>query len=94
MTAHDRTSFFEGQECGARVAACVARLAALELLGSSRWWNRWRHRLMARALVACAEEIEVAADMGAGAMPGPRTVPAMPAPAALPGDRRAALRTP
>ena len=27
---------------------------------------------MARALVACAEEIELAADMGAGAMPGPR----------------------
>lgn len=63
------------------MAACVARLAAIELIGGSRWWNRWRLRLMARALVACAEEMELAADMGAGAMPGPRAVPAVPAPA-------------
>jgi hypothetical protein len=38
------------------------RLAALELIDDSRWWNRWRHRLMARALVTCAEELECAAD--------------------------------
>ncbi len=64
MTAYDCTSFSAGQESGARTAACVARLAALELIGSSRWWNRWRRRLMARALVACAEEMETAADGG------------------------------
>lgn len=62
MTAYDRTSFSAGQESGARTAACVARLAALELIADSRWWNRWRRRLMARALVACAEEMETAAD--------------------------------
>jgi hypothetical protein len=63
-TAYDSTSFSAGQDCGQRVAACVARLAALELVDDSRWSNRWRHRLMARALVACAEELECAADAG------------------------------
>ena len=62
MTAYDSTSFTAGQDSGTRVAACIARLAALELTDHSRWWNRWRHRLMARALVACAEEMECAAD--------------------------------
>ena len=38
--------------------------SALELIGDSRWWNRRRHRLMASALVACAEEMECAADAG------------------------------
>jgi hypothetical protein len=65
MTAHEGTSYSAGQERGERTAACVARYAALELVGNSRWWNRWRHRLMARALVACAEELELAADDGA-----------------------------
>ena len=64
MTAYDSTSFSAGQDCGTRLAACVARLAALELIGDSRWWNRRRHRLMASALVACAEERECAADAG------------------------------
>ncbi len=67
MTAYDSISFSAGQDCGARLAACVARLAALELIDHSRWWNRRRHRLMARTLVACAEEMECAADAG-----GPR----------------------
>ena len=62
MTAYDSTSFSAGQDSGTRVAACIARLAALELTDHSRWWNRWRHRLMARALVACAAEMECAAD--------------------------------
>jgi Tfp pilus assembly protein PilV len=62
MTAYDSTSFSAGQDTGTRVAACVARLAALELIDDSRWWNRWRRRLMARALVACAEEMECAAN--------------------------------
>jgi hypothetical protein len=62
MTAYDSTSFSAGQDCGTRIAACVARLAALELTDRSHWWNRRRHRLMAGALVACAEELECAAD--------------------------------
>lgn len=62
MTTYDSTSFSAGQDAGTRLAACVARLAALELIDDSRWWNRWRRRLMARALVACAEEMESAAD--------------------------------
>jgi hypothetical protein len=60
--AYDGTSFSAGQDCGTRTAACVARLAALELVGAARWWNRRRRRLMASALVACAEELESAAD--------------------------------
>ena len=64
MTTRDSTSFTAGQECGARTAAAVARFAALELIGCARWWNRRRHRLMARALVAYAEEMELAADGG------------------------------
>ena len=64
MTAYDSTSFSAGRDSGMRVAACVARLAALELTDQSRWWNRWRHRLQSRALVACAEEMECAADEG------------------------------
>jgi hypothetical protein len=62
MRAYDSSSFSAGQDSGTRLAACVARLAALELIDNSRWWNHWRHRLMARALVACAEEMECAAD--------------------------------
>lgn len=64
--AYDSASFSAGQDAGARVAACVARLAALELTAQSRWWNRWKHRQMAMALVACAEEMECAADATAG----------------------------
>jgi hypothetical protein len=64
MTAYDSISFSAGQDCGTRLAACIARLAALELIDDSRWWNRWRRRLMARALVACAEDLEGAADAG------------------------------
>lgn len=62
MTAYDSTSFSAGRDAGTRLAACVARLAALELIDGSRWWNHRRHRLMASALVACAEELEGAAD--------------------------------
>lgn len=62
MTAYDSTSFSAGQDCGTRLAACVARLAALELVNGSRWWNRWKRRLMASALVACAAELESTAD--------------------------------
>ena len=62
MTPYDPASFSAGQETGARVAACIARLAALELMEDSRWWSRRRHRLMARTLIAHAEEVEGAAD--------------------------------
>jgi hypothetical protein len=62
MTVHDSASFSAGQDCGTRLAACVARLAALELIDDSHWWNRRGHRLMAGALVACAEDLESAAD--------------------------------
>lgn len=62
MTSYDSISFSAGQDSGTRVAACVARLAAAELTERARWWNRRRHRLMAGALVACAEELERAAD--------------------------------
>src|SRR5512138_2024829 len=66
MTVYDPSSFAAGQDSGTRIAACVARLAALELVDESHWWNRRRHRLMAAALVACAEELEGAADGNAG----------------------------
>ncbi len=69
MTAYDSTSFSAGQDCGTRVAACVARLAALELVDGAHWWNRRRRRLMAGALVACAEELEGAADGALGVRP-------------------------
>lgn len=72
------TGFFAGQEAGARTSACVARLAALELMEGARWWNRWRRRLMAGALVACAEEMECAADASGTrrALGVPRPAPA------------------
>ena len=56
--AYDPISFSAGRDCGTRVAACVARVAALELVDGARWWNRWRRRVQASALVACAEELE------------------------------------
>ncbi len=62
MTPFDAASFSAGQETGTRVAACIARLAALQLMDESRWWNRRRHRLMARVLIAHAEEMEGEAD--------------------------------
>jgi hypothetical protein len=58
MTPYDAASFSAGRATGARVSACVARLAALDLIDGSHWWNRRRHRLMARTLVAHAEEVE------------------------------------
>lgn len=45
-----------------RLAAGIARLAALELVKSSRWWNRRKRRLMASTLVACAGELESAVE--------------------------------
>jgi hypothetical protein len=65
VTSYDSASFTAGQDAGARVSACLARLAALQLVEDSTWWNRRRHRLMARALVACADEMESTADADA-----------------------------
>jgi hypothetical protein len=66
---YDSGSFAAGQDCGTRVAACLARTCALELLDGSRWWNRRGHRRMAAALVAYAEELESAADAGGRCLP-------------------------
>jgi hypothetical protein len=62
--AYDTASFAAGQDCGTRVAACLARSCALELVDGSRWWNRRGHRLMAGALVAYADELESVAEEG------------------------------
>lgn len=62
MTAYETSSFSAGQDFGTRIAACIARSAAFQLMDEARWWNRRRHRLMASALVACAQELEDAAD--------------------------------
>jgi len=75
VSPFDTGSFAAGQDCGARVAASLARLAALELIDGSRWWNRWRRRLMARALLAYAEEMESAADTAKASDP-PEPAPA------------------
>jgi hypothetical protein len=58
MFPYDAASFSAGQDTGTHVAACIARLAALQLMDDSRWWNRRRRRLMARALIAHADEME------------------------------------
>lgn len=96
MTAYDGTSFSAGQDCGTRVAACVARLAALELVNGSRWWNRRRRRLMASALVACAEELETTADAdrtrAEGAAGQVWTSPSIPLPLRFAGDQVATAR--
>ncbi len=62
MTSYDSASFTAGENAGARISACVARLTGLQLVEDSRWWNRRRRKLMARALFTCAEELESAAD--------------------------------
>lgn len=62
MTPDQTESFVAGQHCATRVASCVARLAAVELMKDARWWNRRRRGFMARALIAHAEELEIAAE--------------------------------
>jgi hypothetical protein len=64
---YDSANFDAGQDCGTRIAACIARLSALELIDGSRWWNRRGHRRMAAALVAYAEALESGADADADA---------------------------
>ncbi|BDG05107.1 hypothetical protein [Anaeromyxobacter oryzae] len=87
MTSYDSASFAAGQDTGARMSACVARLAALQLVEDSHWWNRRRRRLMARALVSCAEELESVADASGpfGAVE-PRREPIFPQRLGDPGE--------
>lgn len=67
MAPYDAASFAAGQNCGARIASCVARLAASELMRGAHWWNRWRRGAMSSALIAYAEEVENDADAGPAA---------------------------
>ena len=62
MASYDTASFAAGQNCGTRIASCIARLAASELMRDAHWWNRWRRGAMSSALIAHAEELENDAD--------------------------------
>jgi hypothetical protein len=86
VRGHDGASFSAGWDCGTRVAAVVARAAALELVEHARWWNRWRRRLMARALVACAEELERMAEEDVEGLRSQPRASAAPRPRGLPAD--------
>jgi hypothetical protein len=70
VTTHDSASFAAGLDTGARLSACVVRLTALQLMDDSRWWNRWRRRLMAGALLTCAVELEDTAGALGASAPG------------------------
>jgi hypothetical protein len=63
MTSDETASFVAGQHCATRVASCVARLTAVELMNDAHWWNRRRRGFMARALIAHAEELEISAEV-------------------------------
>ncbi len=62
MVPYDTASFAAGQNCGTRVASCIARLAASELMQDARWWNRRRRGAMASALLTYSEDLENHAD--------------------------------
>ena len=62
MVPYDTASFTAGQNCGTRVASCIARLAASELMQDARWWNRRRRGAMASALVTLSEDLDDHAD--------------------------------
>jgi hypothetical protein len=70
VAPYDTASFDAGQSSGTRIASCIARLAAAELLEQARWWNRGRRGAMATALLAHAEELEADADAGRSGGPG------------------------
>jgi len=59
---YDTASFAAGQDCGTRIASCIARLAAGELMQDARWWNRRRRGVMASALLTYSEDLENDAD--------------------------------
>ncbi len=62
MVPYDAASFAAGQNCGTRIASCIVRLAASELMQDSRWWNRRRRGAMTSALFTYSEELENDAD--------------------------------
>ena len=62
MVSYDTASFAAGQNCGTRIASCIARLAASELMQDARWWNRRRRGAMASALFSYSEDLENDAD--------------------------------
>lgn len=62
MVPYDTESFAAGQNCGTRIASCIARLAASELMQDARWWNRRRRGAMASALLTYSEDLENDAD--------------------------------
>jgi hypothetical protein len=71
VAPYDSASFAAGQTSGTRIASCLARLAAAELLEAAHWWNRRRRGAMATALLAHAEELESDADAGQPGGAGP-----------------------
>ena len=71
MTPYDTASFAAGQDSGTRVASCIARLAASELMEDAHWWNRRRRGAMASALSTYAEELERDADEVRAALRSP-----------------------
>ncbi len=62
MVTYDTASFVAGQHCGTRIASCIARLAAGELMQDARWWNRRRRGAMASALMTYSDDLENDAD--------------------------------
>jgi hypothetical protein len=64
VVPYDAASFAAGQNCGTRIASCIARLAASELMQDARWWNRRRRGAMASALFTYSEDLENDADWG------------------------------
>ena len=62
MVPYDTASFAAGQNCGTRIASCIARLAASELMQDARWWNRRRRGAIASALFTYSEDLENDAD--------------------------------
>jgi hypothetical protein len=62
VVPYDTASFAAGQNCGTRIASCIARLAASELMQDARWWNRRRRGAMASALFSYSEDLENDAD--------------------------------
>ncbi len=62
MVPYDTASFAAGQNCGTRIASCIARLAASELMQDARWWNRRRRGAMASALLTYSKDLENDAD--------------------------------
>jgi len=59
---YDAASFAAGENTGTRIASCMARMAARDLMENARWWNRRRRGAMSSALIACAEELDRDAD--------------------------------